>query len=53
MPSVCVGVPDITEKMMINILQLNLDHYEAAQDLLMQTVCEQKIEVAIIAVDYP
>lgn len=36
----------------MKILQLNLNHCEAAQDLLTQTVCEHKIDVAIICEQY-
>ena len=38
--------------MALRILQLNLNHCEAAQDMLMQTVREEKIDVALIADQY-
>ncbi|XP_066904559.1 uncharacterized protein [Halyomorpha halys] len=36
----------------MRILQLNLNHCEAAQDLLYQTVREQHIDVAILCEQY-
>ncbi|XP_054083381.1 uncharacterized protein LOC128920325 [Zeugodacus cucurbitae] len=36
----------------MRVLQLNLNHCEAAQELLSQTVYEQKIDVAIISEQY-
>lgn len=51
MSSVCKGVSSRDKKMALKILQLNLNHCEAAQDLLTQTVREEKIDVVLVA-DY-
>ncbi|XP_068148291.1 uncharacterized protein [Drosophila tropicalis] len=37
---------------MIRFLQLNLNHCEAAQDLLLQTLVEQKSDVAVVSAPY-
>lgn len=52
MPSVCEGAPGATTKMALKILQLNLNHCQAAQDLLTQTVREEKIDVVLISDQY-
>lgn len=36
----------------MKVIQLNLNHCEAAQDLLVQTISELEIEVAIISEPY-
>lgn len=36
----------------MRIIQLNLNHCKVAQDLLAQTVCEQKVDVAVICEQY-
>ena len=38
--------------MALNIIQINLNRYEAAQDLLFQTVREEKVDVDIVADQY-
>ena len=38
--------------MALTVLQSNLNHFEAAQDLLTQTVREEKVDVVIIANQY-
>ena len=38
--------------MALKVLQINLNHCEAAQDLLTKTVREEKVDVAIIADQY-
>lgn len=38
--------------MRMRVIQLNLNHCEAAQDLLSQTVHEMKIDVAILCEQY-
>ena len=38
--------------MALNVLQINLNHCEAAQDLLSQTVREEKVDVVIVANQY-
>ncbi|CAB0036598.1 unnamed protein product, partial [Trichogramma brassicae] len=43
---------DCTGQPMMRILQLNLNHCEAAQDLLSQTIREQRINVAIVCEQY-
>ncbi|CAB0036117.1 unnamed protein product [Trichogramma brassicae] len=43
---------DIPSPPMMRILQLNLNHCEAAQDLLSQTMREQRINVAIVCDQY-
>lgn len=52
MPRIQEGLPGAHTKAMMRILQLNLNHCVAAQDLLMQTVREEHIDVAIIAEQY-
>lgn len=49
MPSLQEGLPDAHPK---TRMRVNLNHCEAAQDLLMQTVREHKFEVAIISEPY-
>lgn len=43
------GALEGKEQTNMKILQLNLNHCEAAHDLLMQTVRELKIELVLIA----
>ena len=38
--------------MALKIIQINLNHCEAAQDLLIQTVREEKVDVVIVADQY-
>lgn len=51
-PRVQEGFPGAYTKVMMRVLQLNLNHSAAAKDLLMQNVCKEKIDVAIIAEQY-
>lgn len=43
------GVQEIQK---MRVMQLNLNHCEAAQELLMQTVYEEKVDIAIISEQY-
>ena len=55
MPSIQEGFPGFpgdTQTTPMRVLQLNLNHCEAAQDLLMQTVRELKIDLAILSEPY-
>ena len=48
MPSVREGIPSLSPKMVLKVLQINLNHCEAAQDLLAQTVRQEPVDVVII-----
>ena len=50
MPSVQKGVPSLSPKIALKVLQINLNHCEAVQDLLTQKVREEKVNVVIIAI---
>ena len=50
MSPVPVGVEKNPDK--LKLLQLNLNHCEAAQDLLMQTVRDLSVDVAILSEPY-
>ena len=52
MPSIREGIPTLASKMALKIIQINLNHCEAAQDLLIQTVREEKVDVVIVADQY-
>lgn len=52
MPSVREGAPGATPEMALKILQINLNHCQAAQDLLSQTVREDKIDVVLLSDQY-
>ena len=52
MPSIREGTPTLASKMALKIIQINLNHCEAAQDLLIQTVREEKVDVVIVADQY-
>lgn len=52
MPGVYAGSSGVPKTTLMRILQLNLNHCEAAQDLLMQTVCELKPDLAILSEPY-
>ena len=38
--------------MALKVIQINLNHCEAAQELLFQTVREEKVDVVIVADQY-
>lgn len=52
MLSIREGVSGFSPKMALKVLQINLNHCGAAQDLLSQTVRENKVEVVIVADQY-
>ncbi|GBP54610.1 hypothetical protein EVAR_35871_1 [Eumeta japonica] len=49
MPSIPGRTQEDNEQSKMRILQLNINHCEAAHDLLMQTVREQKIDLVLIS----
>ena len=52
MPCVRKGVPSPSPKMALKVLQINLNHCNAAQDLLTQSVREENVDEDIIADQY-
>ena len=52
MPSIREGVPTPASKMVLKAIQINLNHCEAASDLLFQTVREEKVNMVIVADQY-
>ncbi|GBP95659.1 hypothetical protein EVAR_67865_1 [Eumeta japonica] len=52
MPSIPGGTQEDNEQSKMRILQLNINHCEAAHDLLVQTVREQKIDLVLISEPY-
>ena len=47
MPSIQGGVTTSASKMALKVIQINLNHCEAAQDLLFQTVLEEKVDLIV------
>ena len=52
MLSVREGIPCPSPKIALKVLQINLNHCEAAQDLLIQTEREKEVDIVIIADQY-
>lgn len=52
MPGISGGAPEVDDQTSMKILQLNLNHCEAAHDLLMQSVRELELDLVLIAEPY-
>ena len=52
MSSIREDIPTPVSKIALKVIQINLNHCAAAQNLLFQTVREEKVDVVIIADQY-